>query len=290
MRDNQIRWLILLILSLIWGSSFILIKKALVGFTPFQVGSFRILITAFLLLAVGGRSISKIKKPQWKYVFWTAILGSFFPAFTYAFALKGIDSSVASVLNSLLPLFTIIIGALLFGFAFRRIQLVGIIIGFIGTGILIFRSAALNPNQNYWYATLAIASTLGYSFNVNIIKKHLNELDAISITAGNFLLLIIPALIVLYFTDFFTEFELNEVTLKSLGIVAILALFGTALAKVLFNKLIQLSSPIFSSSVTYLIPVVAILWGLLDGENFEISQFFAASIILGGVYLANKKE
>lgn len=289
MRDNQLRWFILLILSLIWGSSFILIKKALVGFTPFQVGSFRILMTAFILLIVGGKSITKINKPQWKYVFLTAILGSFFPAFTYAFALKGIDSSVASVLNSLLPLFTIIFGALIFGFAFRRKQLIGIIIGFVGTGILIFRGAELNPDQNYWYALLAISSTLGYSFNVNIIKKHLNELDALSITTGNFLLLIFPAFIVLYFTNFFTDFELNDITLRSLGIVAILATFGTALAKVLFNKLIQISSPVFSSSVTYLIPIVAIFWGLLDGENFEISQFIAATIILAGVYLANKK-
>lgn len=276
-------------LSLIWGSSFILIKKALVGFTPFQVGAFRILMTAFILLVVGGKSISKIKKPQWKYVFWTAIFGSFIPAFAYAHALKGIDSSVASVLNSLLPLFTIIFGAIVFDFAFRRKQLIGIIIGFGGTGFLILRGAELNPNQNYWYALLAILSTLGYSFNVNIIKKHLNELDALSITTGNFLLLIFPAFIVLYFTNFFTAFELNEITIRSLGIVAILATFGTALAKVLFNKLIQISSPVFSSSVTYLIPIVAILWGLLDGENFEFTQFFAASIILAGVYLANKK-
>jgi drug/metabolite transporter (DMT)-like permease len=290
MKSTQIRWIILIVLSLIWGSSFILIKKSLIGFSPFQVGAFRILITALILLSVGAKSITKIKKPQWKYIFWTAILGSFFPAFTYAFALKGIDSSVASVLNSLLPLFTIIIGALIFGLAFRRIQLFGIIIGFIGTGILIYSGAVLNPTQNYWYALLAIASTLGYSFNVNIIKKHLNELDALSITTGNFLLLIFPAFIVLYFTNFFTEFEWNEVTSKSFGFIAILAIFGTALAKVLFNKLIQISSPIFSSSVTYLIPVVAILWGLFDGENFEISQIFAASIILGGVYLANKKE
>ncbi len=290
MRDNQLRWIILVILSLIWGSSFILIKKALQGFTPFQVGAFRILITAFLLLVVGGQSIKKINKTQWKYVFWTAILGSFIPAFAYAIALKGIDSSVASVLNSLLPLFTIIFGALLFGFAFRRIQLMGIVIGFIGTGILIFKGAELNPEQNYWYAIFAITSTLGYSFNVNIIKKHLNELDALSITTGNFLILILPALIVLYFTNFFTDFELNEITKRSLGIVAVLALFCTAIAKVLYNKLIQLSSPVFSSSVTYLIPIVAIMWGFLDGEKFEVSQFVAASIILGGVYLANKKE
>lgn len=289
MNNTQQRWFILIVLSLIWGSSFILIKKALIGFTPFQVGAFRILITATFLLMIGVKSISKIQKHQWIYIFWTAILGSFFPAFMYAFAIKGIDSSVASILNSLLPLFTIIIGASVFGFTFTRNQLFGIIIGFIGTGLLIFKGAELNPNQNYWYALLAIGSTLGYAFNVNIIKKYLNDLDALSITAGNFLLLIIPAIGVLYFTDFFVSFELNKQTTASFGYVIILALAGTAFAKVFFNKLIQISSPVFSSSVTYLIPIVAVMWGIADGEKFSIIQVLAAIIILSGVYVANKK-
>ncbi|MDH3381089.1 MAG: DMT family transporter [Flavobacteriaceae bacterium] len=289
MNNRQLRWFILIILSLIWGSSFILIKKALIGFTPFQVGAFRILITATFLLIIGFRSILKIERYQWKYILMTALLGSFFPAFMYAFAITGIDSSVASILNSLLPLFTIIIGALIFEFTFVKNQLYGIIIGFVGTGLLIFKGSELNPDQNYWYALLAITSTLGYAFNVNIIKKHLNDLDALSITTGNFLLLIIPALIVLIFTGFFTTFELNDKTTESFGYVLILAIAGTAFAKVFFNKLIQISSPVFSSSVTYLIPIVAIMWGIADGEKFETVQFIAASIILGGVYIANKK-
>lgn len=289
MKNNQIRWFILITLSLIWGSSFILIKKALIGFSPFQVGAFRILITAFILLLVGANSLKDIKKNQWKYVFWTALFGSFFPAFMYAYAITGIDTSVASILNSLLPFFTIIVGALLFGFAFLKNQLLGIVVGFVGMGILIFKGAELNPNQNYWLAILAIGSTLGYSFNVNIIKKYLDDLPALSITTGNFLLLIIPALIVLYFTDFFSSFNINEQTTASFGYVTILAIFCTAIAKVLFNKLIQISSPVFSSSVTYLIPVVAVMWGILDGERFEAIQFMAASIILIGVYIANKK-
>lgn len=289
MNSSNVRWFILIILSLIWGSSFILIKKALIGFTPFQVGAFRILITAIFLLVIGYKSIYKIKTYHWKYILMTALLGSFFPAFMYAYAITGIDSSVASILNSLLPLFTIIIGALIFDFTFVRNQMIGILIGFIGTGLLIFKSSELNPDQNYWYAILAITSTLGYAFNVNIIKKHLNDLDALSITTGNFLLLILPALIVLIFTGFFTNFELNDTTKASFGYVIILAIAGTAFAKVFFNKLIQISSPVFSSSVTYLIPIVAVMWGIADGEKFETAQFIAASVILSGVYIANKK-
>ena len=289
MNNSQIRWFILIILSLIWGSSFILIKKALVGFTPFQIGGIRILITAFVLLVIGAKSILKIQKHQWKYIFWTAVLGSFFPSFLFAFAIQGIDSSIASILNSLLPLDTIIVGALFFGAAFRKNQLFGIIIGFIGTAILILEGAQLNNHQNYSYALFAVISTLGYSFNVNIVKKHLDDLDALSITTGQFLLLIIPAFGVLYFTNFFSTFEYNDATKASLLDVLILAIAGTAVAKVLFNRLIQISSTVFSSSVTYIIPIVAVIWGITDGEKFEAVDFIAAAIILTGVYIANKK-
>ena len=289
MNNSQIRWFILIILSLIWGSSFILIKKALVGFTPFQIGGIRILITAFILLVIGAKSILKIQKHQWKYIFWTAVLGSFFPSFLFAFAIQGIDSSIASILNSLLPLDTIIVGALFFGAAFRKNQLFGIIIGFIGTAILILEGAQLNNHQNYSYALFAVVSTLGYSFNVNIVKKHLDDLDALSITTGQFLLLIIPAFGVLYFTNFFSTFEYNDATKASLLDVLILAIAGTAVAKVLFNRLIQISSTVFSSSVTYIIPIVAVIWGITDGEKFEAVDFIAAAIILTGVYIANKK-
>jgi drug/metabolite transporter (DMT)-like permease len=289
MNNNQLRWLILVVLSPIWGSSFILIKKALIGFTPFQIGGIRILITAVILLLIAAKSILKIQKHQWKYIFWTAVLGSFFPSFLFAFAIQGIDSSIASILNSLLPLDTIIVGALLFGAAFRRNQLFGIVIGFIGTAILILAGAQLNDNQNYSYALFAVVSTLGYSFNVNIVKKHLDDLDSLSITTGQFLLLIIPALGVLYFTNFFSTFEYNDLTKASLIDVLILAIAGTAVAKVLFNRLIQISSTVFSSSVTYIIPIVAVMWGIADGEKFEAVDFIAAAIILTGVYIANKR-
>ncbi|MDO9260599.1 MAG: DMT family transporter [Flavobacteriaceae bacterium] len=289
MNNNQLRWLILVVLSLIWGSSFILIKKALIGITPFQIGGIRILITAVILLLIAAKSILKIQKHQWKYIFWTAVLGSFFPSFLFAFAIQGIDSSIASILNSLLPLDTIIVGALFFGAAFRRNQLFGIVIGFIGTAILILAGAQLNDNQNYSYALFAVVSTLGYSFNVNIVKKHLDDLDSLSITTGQFLLLIIPALGVLYFTNFFSTFEYNDLTKASLIDVLILAIAGTAVAKVLFNRLIQISSTVFSSSVTYIIPIVAVMWGIADGEKFEAVDFIAAAIILTGVYIANKR-
>ncbi|MFY7670528.1 DMT family transporter [Tenacibaculum sp. MEBiC06402] len=290
MNKNQFKWVVLVMLSLIWGSSFILMKKALLGLTPLQVGALRILITASFLLIIGFKSLKKIKKEQWKYVFLSALLGTLFPSFLYAFAIDKIDSSIASILNSLTPFNTLIVGTLVFGFLFQKKQIIGILVGLIGTLILILKGADLNPNQNYWFALLPIASSIGYAFNVNIIKKHLQDLDAIAITTGNFILIIIPALLILTFTGFFSSFELTETTKPALLYITILALVGTGFAKIMFNKLIQISSPIFSSSVTYLIPIVAVIWGILDGEKLSVIQLAAGVIILVGVYLVNKNK
>ena len=290
MNKNQFKWFVLLMLSLIWGSSFILMKKALLGLSPIQVGALRILITAFFLLIIGFKSLKKIKKEQWKYVFFSALLGTLFPSFLYAFAIDKIDSSIASILNSLTPFNTLIVGTLVFGFIFQKKQLIGILIGLVGTLILIMKGASLNPNQNYWFALLPIISSIGYAFNVNIIKKYLQDLDAIAITTGNFILILIPAFLVLLFTGFFTSFELNETTEPALLYILILAIVGTGFAKIMFNKLIQISSPVFSASVTYLIPIVAVMWGILDGEKLSVIQLVAGVIILFGVYMVNKNK
>ena len=286
----QQKWLYLVVLSLIWGSSFILMKRALVGLTPIHLGALRITIAGVLLLIIGYRSIQKIQSHQWKWILMSALLGTFLPAFLYAYAIKGIDSSVASILNSITPFNALWIGAAFFSFQFQRSQLLGILVGLIGTVILIFQGSTMNPDQNYWFALLPVISSLGYAFNVNIIKKYLQDLDALTITTGNFVLIIIPALIVLAFTNFFTSFELTTKTSSALGYIVILAVLGTGFAKILFNKLIQISSPIFSTSVTYLIPIVAVIWGVIDGEKLTILQLFGGFIILLGVYMVNKNK
>ena len=290
MSKQQHKWLYLIILSLIWGSSFILIKKSLIGLTPLQLGALRMLITAVFLLLIGFKSLKEIQQKHWKYIAITAALGTFFPAFMFAFAIFGIDSSIASILNSLTPFNTLIFGALVFGFTFKSKQVIGIFVGLIGTVLLIYEGAALNPDQDYRYALLILLASVGYAFNVNIVKKHLSDLSALSITTGNFLLLIIPAFLVLAFSGFFSSFEVNETTTKALGYITVLSVVGTGIAKVMFNKLIHLSTPIFSSSVTYLIPIVAILWGVLDGEKLSAMQLLAGGIVLFGVYLVNKTK
>ena len=287
MNNKQLRWFYLLLLSFIWGSSFILMKKALIDLTPIQVGSLRMIFTAIILISIGYKNIPKITKEQWYYIFITAILGTFIPVFLFAYAIQNIDSSIASILNSVTPLNTLITGSLFYGFTFLRKQVLGIIIGLIGSVILILKGAEVNPDQNYMYASLIIIASAGYSFNINILKKHLNNLNALAITTGNFIILIVPAFIILMFTDFFHVETIQNAKI-SLYYLVLLSIFGTAMAKTLFNKLVQISSPIFSSSVTYLIPVVAVFWGILDGEKLYLSQLLSGGLILLGIYLTNK--
>lgn len=265
-------------------------KKALIGLTPIQVGALRILITAVFLLLIGFNRLLKIEKRHWKYLTLNALLGSFFPVFLFSFALQKMDSSIASILNALTPLNTLLFGAMVFGFIFKRRQLTGVLIGFVGTVMLILEGAQIHPNQEYLYMGFVIIASVGYAFNVNIIKKYLQDLDALSITVGIFTILIVPSFMVLWFSGFFQSFEINAISAPSLMYVSILAVAGTGIATIIFNRLIQLSTPVFSSSVTYLIPIVAITWGILDGERISFLQFFSGFVILVGVYLANKAK
>lgn len=288
MKTTQSKWIFLIVLSLIWGSSFILIKKGLVGLSPFQLGSLRIIFAATFLLIIGFKSLTKIKQHQWKFIVLTAFMGTFFPAYLFSIAQKHIDSSINAILNSLTPLGTLVIGALIFGLSFQRRQFFGVIIGLCGSALLILNGAANHPGQNYWFAILSIIAAMCYAVNVNLIKKYLSDLSPLSITAGNFAVLLLPAIIILSSTDFFDIVHLPEVK-TSMLFVGILAIMGTCVANVLYFRLIQISSPIFASSVTYMLPLVACFWGILDGESLTLVQGFGALVVLLGVYLSARK-
>jgi drug/metabolite transporter (DMT)-like permease len=289
MDNNKMKWLYLAILSLIWGSSFILIKKGLVGMTDYQLGSARIVLTSIFLFSVGFKSLRQVQKHHWKWIAISGFISSFFPPFLFATAQNEIDSAVASILNSIVPLNTVIVGATLFGIASSKNQVIGVFIGLAGTLGLIAAGADFNPDQNYWYSVLIIFATIGYALNVNIIKKYLSDISALAITTGNFLFIFFPALLILYATGFFETIFSSVEMQTAFFYVAILSLFGTAIAKVIFNKLVQIASPVFASSVTYIMPIVAVLWGMIDGESFSVWQLVAAGIILFGVYLGNKR-
>jgi drug/metabolite transporter (DMT)-like permease len=288
MKSLQIKWIYLIVLALIWGSSFILIKKGLVALTPFQLGSLRIVFSAVFLLIVGFKTVPTIPLYKWKYIALTAMLGTFFPAFLFAFAQTQISSSVSSILNSLTPLNTLILGGIFFGVSFKRTQIIGVFIGLCGTLLLILNGAVHHPNQNYFYTILVIIASICYATNVNFIKKYLSDLKPLAITTGNFSVMLIPAVIVLYFTNYQDVIDVDEVQ-KATFYIIILGIIGTGIANIIFFKLIQISSPVFATSVTYLIPIVAFFWGLLDGEFLTPVQVIGAFIILIGVYLSSKK-
>ena len=288
MESKQLKWVYLMVLALVWGSSFILIKKGLIGLTAFQLGSLRIIFAAVFLVLIGFKSLSKIPAFKWKYIALTSLFGTFIPAYLFAIAQTEIDSSVSSILNSLTPLNTLILGALFFGLQFKRNQIFGILIGLIGSALLILNGAIHHPEQNYYYAVLVLIASICYAVNVNLIKKYLHDLSPLSITTGNFMVLFFPASLILFFSGFFEV--LHDVKVQEAVLfIMILGVVGTGIANILFFKLIQMSSPVFATSVTYLIPVVAFCWGLLDNEMLTPIQFFGAFIVLIGVYLSAKK-
>lgn len=282
------KWLLLILLSLIWGSSFILIKRGLVGLNPFQLGALRIIFACVFMLVVGFRSLAKIPHYKWKYVALTSLFGNGLPVFLFAYAQTGIKSSVSGILNSLTPLYTLLIGVLAFGLGFIRNQVLGVILGLTGCLVLVFFGKTAHSETNYFCAFLVVIATICYALNVNLIKKYLSDVSPLAITTGNFLTLLIPALIIL-FSNGYAEVMTQPEVIHSTLFIIILGMIGTGIANILYYQLIQITSPLFASSVTYFIPLVAMSWGLLDGESLNFMQFVGAGIILSGVYLASKK-
>jgi drug/metabolite transporter (DMT)-like permease len=285
------KWLYLFLLSLIWGSSYILIKRGLVGLSPIELGSARIVISTVFLLVLGFNSLSGLSRYHWKWLIITGFLGTFFPSFFFAFAQLHIDSSVAAILNSLTPIFTVLVGITLFATRMLARQYFGVVLGFVGSLGLVWGGAQINPNQPIGYVLLIISASMCYAINIHFLKHKLSAVSPMAMTLGNFIAILPPALIMLFFSDFFSFQKLqNPEVITSLGYVATLAFFGTAIAKVMFNRFVKMASTVFVSSVTYTLPIVALFWGTLDGEKISGYQLLSTVVILAGVFLAHKKN
>lgn len=288
--DYQKKWFYLVFLSLIWGSSFILIKKALVGFTAMQLGGLRIVFASLALFVFGFRSLSKIKLADWKWLVVAGFTSSFFPPFLFAIAQTQLDSGITSIFNSIVPLMTSLVGIALFGAIITKRQVLGVFIGLFGTVALIVAGMEFTPDQNYWYSIFIFVSALGYAFNINVIKRHLSHLGPLAITTASFAVAFVPALCLVVYSGFFSEIKVNKEMHDVIWYLLVLAVIGTAWANIFFNKLIHISSPVFAASVTYTIPIVAVVWGVLDGEQINVYQLLGGVIILFGVWLVNKKK
>lgn len=282
---------ILIGLVLVWGSSFILMKKGLEVFSGLELAALRISISFIFLLPFALTRFKRIKREHWKYIAFAGIIGNGVPSFLFAIAQTGIDSSLAGILNSLTPLFTMIVAYFFFKSKSKWYNIVGVIIGLIGAIGLIASSGNKSFGNNLEYGILIVVATIFYAFNLNVVKTYLKSVDAITITAFAFFSIGIPALIyLLTSTDAIFKIQANEKALTSLFYVAILAIFGSALSVIAYNYLIKISSVLFAASVTYMMPLVSYIWGVFDGEKFLIVYFVYIFLILGGVYLVNKKS
>lgn len=277
-------WGILLLLSLIWGSSFILMKKALVVYSPEQVATLRIGMSSVLFFPIFLKNRKRLRANLWPYILIVAVTGSGLPAFLFAFAQTEISSSMAGILNALTPLFTFLMGLLLFGQLFRWKALTGVVIGLMGAILLVYMSGKSPIEGNIWYALLAVFAAFCYGISNNTVYNYLSSLSAFTINATIFSLLgpfVIPYL---FTTDFINVLSYEEGAWEALGYVAILSWVGTFAATVLFFQLVKKSNALFGSTVAYLIPIVALSWGFLDGEQLSWFHFVGLGLIVGGVY------
>jgi drug/metabolite transporter (DMT)-like permease len=281
-------WLLLLLLSLIWGSSYILIKKGLVAYSPTQLASMRISISMLAFLPFFIYRFRKIDWSRWKYYAIIGLSGNFFPAFLFAFAETEISSSIAGVLSSLTPLFTLLLGLLFYAVRFSWYKAAAVVIGLAGAVLLIAFGGGDHLEGNNWYGLLVVLAAMMYALSANTVKKHLNDIDPIDMSVGSFMMMGPPAFLYLFRTDFVNRLQTHEAAWTSLMYIFILAVVGTVIANVLFYKLVQITNAVIASMVSYLTPIVAVCWGVLDQEAISLYHFLGMGLILTGVYLSKK--
>ena len=287
---NQI--FILCILGLIWGSSFILMKKALTTYTPIEITLYRIFVVFLVFFPLGIKSFLKIQKKTGYILLLSAIIGSVIPYFLFIKAQTKIDSSLNGILNSITPLFTLLFGVILFKQKTNFRAVIGVVVGLIGATSLIFLSTGGNIfSSSILYALFPVLGSACYALNINIIKTYLQDIPALKITSWSFIFIgPIAGLLLFFETDFTNNLTNNDTNYLNFICINILGILGSGLAFWVFNLLIKETSSVFASSVTYLIPIVAIFWGVIDGEVFGIVQFYLCLVIFCGIYLIKSKN
>lgn len=288
-KNKASSYLLIAILAIVWGSSFILMKMGLEVYTWGQVGAFRMLVSFIVLVPFIWDKLKLIDAKSWKFIAVSGICGNGIPAFLFPLAETKIDSALAGIINSLTPLFTLIVGLIFFGtlFSIRRIS--GVLLGLAGALLIILTKTQDIVSIHIDYSLLVVLATFCYAFSVNVLRHKLASVDAILITGFALMFAGIPSGVYLFTTDFIGRTQSSDGAMYGLLAILVLAVFGTAISTFLFNKLIKISSALFASSVTYFIPFVAILWGIGFGEVLGITHLIGLSAILLGVYLINRK-
>jgi len=290
MQSNTIKnWLTLLLISLIWGSSYYLIKLSLISYTPTQVGLGRLAFSGITLLPFFIRYYKGTSKTVWFWCSVLALVGFMIPFMCFSIAQTVINSSLAGMLNSLQPLFTLLIGTLFFNHPLLRQQFLGVAIGLIGALLLLSaKSSVASYTDNLTFSLLVVLATLCYGIAANIIRVRLQDVHPVKINSLSLGLLIIPSSVIMLIVDGVPTFQYSEQYLISVSSLMFLSVVGTAMAVILYSKLIFSGGMMMAASVAYLIPVVAIIWGVIGGEQINTAHFLGISIIFAGLYLTNK--
>ncbi len=256
-------------------------------YSPMALGSVRLVLAGLVLLPVAIKNFSKLRGKSLVPIAIVGLFGNGIPAFLFAISLTELDSGLAGILNSLTPLFTVILGMILFKLKLNKLALTGVLIGLLGAvGLVLMKSGGVDSSGAYLrYAGLVILATMCYAFSVNTLQHKLQDVNAIVIASLGLFLAAIPGAIVLGTTNFFEVLTSNPEGVNGLAYCFVLSALGTAFALVLFNKLVQNSSALFASMVTYLIPIVAVIWGVYFGEKYTWVQLGFGVVILLGVYV-----
>ena len=279
------QYLILLILAIFWGSSFILMKEGLKIFSSLQVAAIRMFMAGVCLLPFIKKNDLKQAKGKWHYFLFSGLLGSGIPAILFTVAQKHISSSLAGALNGLTPLFALLVGVVFLNVKFNKFKFTGVIFGLIGA-FLLSSNEGISFNT---YSILVILATLCYGINVNIIKHKLGDYPPMLVAALPLAFLALISLIILSFTGITFNFESNQFVRSSIAML-FLSVVGTAISLVMFNRLIKSTTAVFAASVTYLIPIVALFWGFIDNEVISINQTSGLGFILVAIYLIRKEN
>ncbi|GAB4248961.1 MAG: DMT family transporter [Vicingaceae bacterium] len=287
--NKWLQWAALLLLAFVWGSSFILMKKGLIVYNYTQLATLRMGIAFISLLPFSIYFFKHLNKKNWVYILMVGLFGNGIPAYLFTKAQTNLSSSLTGMLNSMVPLFTLIVGVIIFKNSPSKNKIIGVLIGLIGAaGIIGFNGIDLS-NGSFYYSFYVIAATICYAISVNIIKFKLQEINPVAITSLAFLFIGIPITAYALIDGSILETtKIHKDSISALSYIIILAVFGTGYAVLLFNFLIKKSSAIFAASVTYIIPFVALMWGLVDGETINFIQLISLVIIITGIYIVNK--
>lgn len=288
MSNRLVSWLIFVILCIIWGSSFLLMLIGLEKMNAWQVASIRLFTAGIIMLPFAWRVMKRIPREKTWYIILSGFLGSFFPAFLFCLAETRLDSSFAGTLNSLTPIFVVLVGASFFSLKVKARQVAGILISFTGSICLFL--AKSGKTGDLMYIGFIVLGTFFYGLNVNMVSRKLRSVPSFDIAVIAFSFLSLPSLIILLaFNTHQLDFA-DSHTLWSVLASAALGIMGTTVASILFYALLKRAGGVFASTVTYGIPFVAIFWGWIYQEKITIAVIGSLLLILLGILITNSNE